>query len=142
MEENQSLLELEVDQEASSNIIEMAKWTKLFGVLVASLIGLFVLFFILASRTIRSGLNNIMEMNDEQAVSATILVFSFILFLFVGISTVILVYLFKGVNGLRAGIRNKDQLAFNMGLANLRNSFAIYTSIMILMLLIQLINLI
>src|SRR5690349_15009199 len=101
--QNQSLLELEVDQEAGTNITEMAKWAKLFAVLVSSIIGMIVLLFILARKTLITNLSAFTEMdNGDQAVSAMMAIFSVILLFFIAICVVILVYMFKGVNGLKA----------------------------------------
>ena len=138
MDENQSLLELEVDQETGTNITEMAKWARLFAILVSSIIGLFVLILFLFWRTLALYFSTMPELNDSQAGYGVMIGVSIVAIIFIAICTVILVYLFKGVNGLRNGVRNKDQLAFNIGLANLRNSFAIYAVATIVLVLIQL----
>ena len=45
MEENQSLLDLEVDSEVTTNLIEASKWGKFLGLVVLAGMGLFVLLF-------------------------------------------------------------------------------------------------
>ena len=47
MEENQSFLELQVDQEASANITEASRWGKLLATMVLVAFGLMFLMFIL-----------------------------------------------------------------------------------------------
>ena len=39
---------------------------------------------------------------------------------------VLMMFLIKGANGIRNGLLNKDQITFNIGLANLKNYFVMY----------------
>lgn len=140
MEENQSFLELQVDQEASANITEASRWGKLLATMVLVAFGLMFLMFILMWDRLAEQFFTLEEM---QGSGSDILMVSIIVaFVFVGaIVGLLMSFLIKAANRIRNGIRNKDQIMFNSGLANLKNYFAMYGVLGILGLLFSLIGL-
>ncbi|MEO5561822.1 MAG: hypothetical protein ABIR18_00280 [Chitinophagaceae bacterium] len=131
MEENQSFLELQVDQQASANLNEVSRWGKFFGLIVlVGMLLLFVLFTVFWTKLI--GAFNALDQTDSQNVEMVRIVM-IIVFVIVGVIVGIMMsFLIKGANRIRTGIRNKDQMLFNSGLANLKNYFAMYGVIAII----------
>lgn len=140
MEENQSFLELQVDQAASANITEASRWGKFLAIMVLIAFGLIFLIFILLWDRI-AGL--FLTLEETQTSGSTIVLVGIIIaFLFIGtIVGVLMSFLIKAANRMRNGIRNKDQMLFNNGLANLKNYFIMYGVLGILGLLFNLIGL-
>jgi hypothetical protein len=141
MEENQSFLELQVDQGASENLSEAARWGRLLAVMVLVAVGLFLLMVI----TMGSQFGSLVLTPDEMKGSGGDLFLAGLIAVFVlvgAIVGVLMSFLVKGCNRIRNGIRNKDQLLFNSGLANLKNYFAMYGVLGILGLLIAMLGLI
>lgn len=125
MEENQSFLELQVDKGTSENLSEAARWGKLLAIMVLGATGLLLLIVILMGRQFAE----LFLTSDEMKGSGgdLFMVGLIAAFVFVGaIVGVLMSFLIKGANRIRNGIRNKDQLLFNSGLANLKNYFAMY----------------
>jgi hypothetical protein len=48
------------------------------------------------------------------------------LIIVIAIVAVLMSFLIKGANRIRAGIQNRDQVLFNNGLGNLKNFFVMY----------------
>lgn len=122
MEENQSLLDLEVDEQASENLIEVSRWSKFLGIVVLVAIGMFLLLFVFLWNSIDSLLNVSGDIPEGSLGFAK----GFMLFIFLIIGAVVAIlvnFLIKGANRIRYGITNKDQVMFNSGLANLKNYF-------------------
>ena len=139
MEDNQSLLDLQIDQEASHNITESTKWGKFMAVLVITAFGLlFLLFIVLFGR-----LSELFFQTDiEGASSTSVMIFVIVLFGVVGVIMIILMsFLIRGANRIRKGIQNRDQYLFNSGLSNLKNYFVMYGVLAILGLVFTAINL-
>jgi hypothetical protein len=141
MEENQSFLELQVDKGASENLLEAARWGRLLAIMVLVALGLFLLLIILMGRQFGELVLTTDEMKGNSG--DLFLVGLIVAFVFVGaIAGVLMSFLVKGANRIRNGLRNKDQLLFNSGLANLKNYFAMYGVIGILGLIIAMLGLI
>lgn len=131
MEENQSFLELQVDQQASANLNEVSRWGKFFGLLVVIGMALFFLLFIFFW-TRFLGAFATLDQSDSQNIEMVRIVM-IVAFVIVGvIFGIMMSFLIKGANRIRAGIRNKDQLLFNSGLASFKNYFAMYGVIAII----------
>ena len=48
MDENQSLFELEVDHITSEELLDTARWQKMFGLVLITIIGLVVIAFLIS----------------------------------------------------------------------------------------------
>ena len=141
MDENQSFLEMQVDQPIAANLNEVSRWAKFFGLLVIIGTGLcFLLFFFFWTRFL--GAFTAIDSADTTNLEAVRIVF-IITFAIVAVIIGILVsFLIKGANRIRTGIRNKDQLLFNSGLANLKNYFAMYGVLVIIAMFFELLGLV
>ena len=125
MEENQSLLDLQVDKEAASNLLEVSRWAKFLGVLVVTGFALvFVMFIVLWSR-----IETLFLLNEKITASESSLmrITAIITYTIAASIFIILVsFLIRGANRIRKGIQNRDQLLFNNGLASFKNFFIMY----------------
>lgn len=143
MEDNQSLLELQVDPETGNSLNELSRWAKFFAILVLVACGLFFLTGLFVWKQLSE---LVFAQRDEPlpgGSSTVFLIIFIVVFLVVGaIITVLMVFLIKGANGIRNGIRNNDQLSFNIGLANIKNYFAMLGVLSIVGLLFSLLGLI
>jgi hypothetical protein len=141
MEENQSLLDLQVDRDAASNLIEATRWGKLLGLITTIGFGLFViLIFFLWGK-----FSNVIFPNDEvDKKNLEMLRMAFVVvFLIVGVVLWIMMnFLIKGANRIRLGIQNRDQLLFNSGLNSIKNYFAMYGVLALLGLFFELLSLV
>ena len=125
MEENQSLLELEVDKDAANNLTEVSRWGKFLGFLVCIGLGLIFLLIIFLWNKMEPIL---IPREDPDALSVTATRIMLII-VFLGAAAVIgilMSFLIKGANRIRLGIQNRDQLLFNSGLNSLKNYFMMY----------------
>jgi hypothetical protein len=141
MEENQSLLDLQVDREAASNLTEATRWGKLLALITTIGFGLFlILIFFLWGK-----LSNVLFSNDElDNKNFQMLRIAFIVaFLIMGVILGIMMsFLVKGANRIRLGIQNRDQLLFNSGLNSIKNYFAMYGVLALLGLFFELLGLV
>src|SRR6266496_1355009 len=123
MEENQSVFELKVDQTASKNLIDAAKWARFIAIFCFVAMGCFLLMLIAFRSRITETLSDyIPGMTPSEGFGLVLFVMIFI-FAFL---TVILVFLLRGASLIKKGIETKDQLMLNNGLRALKTYFAIY----------------
>lgn len=140
MEENQSLLELQVDKEAANNLIEFSRWAKLLGLLVIIGFGLlFILMIFLWGRFATLFPNETTDKPSDDLARIGVIVILLIVGVIVGI---MMSFLIKGANRIRLGIQNRDQLLFNSGLNSIKNYFAMYGVFALLGLFFQLLSLV
>ena len=140
MEENQSFLELQVDKGASEGLSEAARWGRLLAVMVLVALGLLLLLIIFMGKQFGELVLTTEEMQGNGG--DLVMVGLIVALVFVGvIAGILMSFLIKGANRIRNGIRDKDQLLFNSGLANLKNYFAMYGILGILGLLMALLGL-
>ena len=140
MEENQSFLELQVDQEAATNLTEISRWGKLLGLLTVIGLGLLFAFFIILSGKLAGYM--LVKEDAKTTDVALVRIGMFIAFgIFGAILGILMSFLIKGANRIRLGLRNKDQLLFNSGLASLKNYFTMYGILMLIALFFSLIGL-
>lgn len=125
MEENQSLLDLEVDSEASANLIEVSKWSKFLAIVVLAGMGLFMLLFLFLWSTFVSLFGTLSE-SPEGAGTIVMIIFTIVMLIVCAIVVILMMFLIKGAARIRNGLLNKDQVTFNSGLANLKNYFVMY----------------
>jgi succinate dehydrogenase/fumarate reductase cytochrome b subunit len=139
MQEDQSIPDLKVDEETTVNLTEVSRWAKFMGVLVLVAIGLvFLMCGFLWNRIpiFFSSARADTELSNQVKIS--LLIF---LILVAGVLGVLMYFLIKGANCIRAGLRNRDQYLFTIGLGYLRNYFIMYGVISIISLLFNLISL-
>lgn len=131
MEENQSLLELQVDKDAANNLNEASRWAKFLGLLVCFGFGLTFLLMIFLWSKMEPILLPKEETNaDTVALTRIVMI---VVFVFFGVVIGILMsFLIKGANRIRLGINNRDQLLFNSGLNSFKNFFMMYGIITII----------
>ena len=129
MEENQSILELQVDQTASKNLSDATRWAKFLSITGFACMGLMVIFFIAMQSQITSALSQVIpgfsNIDSFGILMAVIIIVAGI----VGLS---MYFLFRGSVLIKKGIETKSQEIFNNGLASLKTYFIIYGIIAII----------
>lgn len=125
MEENQSLLDLQVDREAAQQLTEVSRWAKLLGLLISIGFGLCFLLIVILWGKFASALIPKDEL-DTQNVQITRIAVIVVLLIAGVIVGIMMSFLIKGANRIRLGIQNRDQLLFNSGLNSIKNYFAMY----------------
>jgi len=139
MEGNQSVFELEVDQVASKNLIDAARWARFIAIFVFIAMGCFLLLMIIGQSQISSAFSDFMP--GESSING----FGVLLGVFIFIAIIVCVvfyFLIRGANLIRKGIEAKNILMLNDGLRSLKTYFIIYGVLAILGLLVNLIALI
>lgn len=140
MEENQSLFEFELDHPTAEEFIDTARWTKMFGIMILFITGLFVLFMLIAWSKISELLGGLFGMAGSDGQMAMVMV-GVVLLLFAAIAGLLSFLIIRAANRIRTAIRLKDQGLFNSGLNDFKISFIIYGIISILSLLTNLFSL-
>jgi len=123
MEEDQSILELQVDQTASKNLSDAVRWAKFLSVTGFVCMGLMVIVFLAMQAQIASALSQVIPAFanlDSFAMLITVIIF------IAGIGCLLMYFLFRGAILIRRGIETKSQETFNNGLASLKNYFIMY----------------
>lgn len=120
MEENRSLLDMGVDSAAQNNLMETSRWSKLMAILILVAIGLSVLIMAIAWNSMTAIMHWGSESQGAGAIMAVMMV------IVIAIVAVLMSFLIKGANRIKAGIQNRDQVLFNNGLGNLKNFFVMY----------------
>ncbi len=123
MEENQSLFELEVDNPTASEMNEMARWSKLLGIIIFILAALVFAALLLSWNEIAASLQAGVADNNA-SMTATVLI------ILIGVAAVVVgtmvFFLVRAANRIRTGIRLRNQAMFNGGLADMKTYFIIY----------------
>src|SRR5688572_26824647 len=123
MDENQSLFELEVDQATAEELLDTARWQRMFGLIMFSIIGLMFLAFLVGWNKMSELLNELLVAGEDgQSAMAVILVVVLLLAIIVGIMSGLLI---RGAGRIKTAIRTKNQLLFNDGLGDLKSFFII-----------------
>lgn len=122
MEENNSLFEFEVDQPMSIETAEMARWAKMFGILVLIMLGIGVLAIVAAWDKIQSQFATYPGA-DAGATMSVILVTGVLVCVIVA---VMMFFLVRGASRVKSGVLTKDQQAFNSGLGDIKVFFIFY----------------
>ncbi len=138
MDDNQSLFELEVDYITSEELLDTARWQKMFGVVVLSMIGLVLLVILIAWNKIGSLIDESLAGEGSQAAMALIVVIFLLVAVVLGIMSW---FLIRGASRIKSALRMKDQSLFNNGLNDLKTFFIIYGVISIIGLLANLVSL-
>lgn len=123
MEENQSILELQVDQTASKNLSDAARWAKFFSVAGLVCLGLMLTFLVAMRSQLANALSQVVpgfsNLNDVRVLLTMIIIV-------VAILCLLLYFLFRGSTLIKRGIETKSQEVFNSGLASLKAYFTMY----------------
>jgi len=139
MEENQSVFELQVDQTASKNLIDAAKWARFIAIFVFIAMGLFLLLMIAMQNRIAEAFSNLIPGMTSSSGFAALLIVCIVI---VGVVSLIFSFLLRAANLIRKGIETKDQQMLINGLSLLKTYFAIYGVLAIIGVLFSLIGLI
>jgi uncharacterized membrane protein YdbT with pleckstrin-like domain len=138
MEENQSILDLHVDQTASKNLSDVTRWAKFLSITGFICMGLFVLFFIAMQSQITNTLSQVMpEFSDIGSFGILIVV----IIILAAIASLLMYFLLRGSVLIKKGIETKSQEIFNSGLASLKAYFTMHGIIAIIGLVLNLISL-
>jgi hypothetical protein len=120
MEENQSILDLHVDQTASKNLSDATRWAKFLSITGFICMGLMVIFFIAMQSQITSALSQVIPgFSDIDSFGFLVTV----IIIVAGIGCLLMYFLFRGSMLIKKGIETKSQEIFNNGLAALKAYF-------------------
>ena len=123
MDDNQSILELQVDQTASKNLSEVSRWAKFLSITGFVFMGCMLIVFIAMRSQITSTLSQVIP-GFAEVNSLGVLVAFFIII--AGIVFLLMYFLFRGSTLIKKGIETKSQDMFNNGLASLKAYFMMY----------------
>jgi hypothetical protein len=124
MEDNQSILELQVDQTASKNLSDVTRWAKFLSVTGFVCMGLMVICFIAMQSQVTSLLSQLVpEFTDLGNLGGVLIA---VIVIVAGIVCLLMYFLFKGSILIKKGIETKSQEIFNNGLASLKAYFIMY----------------
>jgi len=123
MEENQSFLELQVDQTASKNLSEVARWARFLSITGFVCMSLMVIFFVSMQSRLAAAMSQIVpgfsDLNGIGVLLAIIIIAA-------AVGCLLLYFLFRGSTLIKRGIETKNQEVFNTGLASLKAYFTMY----------------
>jgi len=123
MEENQSILELLVDQTASKNLSDASRWGRFLSITGFVCMGVMVIFFIAMQSQITSALSQVIPgLTDLDSFGALVAV----IIIVAGVLGLLMFFLFRGSTLIKKGIETKSQDMFNRGLASLKAYFITY----------------
>ena len=141
MEDNQSFLDLQVDEQASVQLTEASRWAKFLGIVVLIGLGITMLMFVLLWSRLDTGLLSLFEEGmDAESIRIMKVVLAVCLVIAAAITAIMMTFLIRGANSIRAGIRQKDQVLFNIGLGHFRNYLAMVGVMGVIFLLMSLIG--
>jgi hypothetical protein len=123
MEENQSILELQVDQTASKSLSDAARWAKFLSLTGFVFMGLMLILCLAMKSQIAGALPRVIP-GFANLESFGVLITAVIVA--VGIGCVLIYFLFRGSALIKRGIETKNQETFNSGLASLKTYFTMY----------------
>jgi hypothetical protein len=136
--ENQqsSLFEMDLDNEARYSFGEMARWAKFLAIVAIVGLSLFILFFLAFGKRIAYAMTTLFP-GEITGLGTAVVV---IMLIVVAICAVLLYFLFRASNGIRTGITTNSQEIFNDGLNSLKIYFMIYGILSILTTLSSILN--
>ena len=129
MDENQSILELQVDLSASRSLSDAARWARFLSIVGLSSMGLLILCLLLLRGTITNALSEFAPTIGLEQGFGFVLAILILAVLIVG---VLMYFLFRGATLVKRGIETKNQETFNNGLSSLKTYFAMYGVLAIL----------
>ena len=123
MEENQSFLELQVDQTAAKNLSDVARWARFLSITGFVCMSLMVIFFVSMQSRLAAAMSQIVpgfsDLNGIGVLLAIIIIAA-------AVGCLLLYFLFRGSSLIKRGIETKNQEVFNSGLASLKAYFTMY----------------
>ena len=140
MEDNQSFLDLQVDDQTAIQLHETAKWGKFLAIAILSALGLCVLFFVGLWSQMGALFQSPYDAYDERNVSFLKMIVAIFLLIAVIVVVILMVFLLKGANAIKTSVRTKDGALFNTGLAHIRNYFAMMGILSLLFIVLRLIT--
>ena len=123
MEENQSFLELQVDQTAAKNLSDVARWARFLSITGFVCMSLMVIFFVSMQSRLAAAMSQIVPgFSDLNGIGVllTIIIIAAV------VGCLLLYFLFRGSTLIKRGIETKNQEVFNSGLASLKAYFTMY----------------
>lgn len=138
MDDTQSFLDLQIDEEAGVQLTETSRWAKLLAILALSFAGIMFLGLLafLGMSTEPSG--GPYDAIDSRNMSV-LKFFGGIFFLLVVVVVVTLMtFLLKAVSAIRASLMRKDPVLLTLGLGHLKNYFVLAGIVSIIMLMLNL----
>jgi len=123
MEENQSFLELQVDQTAAKNLSDVARWARFLSITGFVCMSLMVIFFVSMQSRLAAAMSQIVPgFSDLNGIGVllTIIIIAAV------VGCLLLYFLFRGSSLIKRGIETKNQEVFNTGLASLKAYFTMY----------------
>ncbi|MBO9660762.1 MAG: hypothetical protein J7527_18210 [Chitinophagaceae bacterium] len=139
MEDNQSLLDLQVDDQTAVQLHETSKWAKFLAISVLSALGLFTLILIGVWGGLDAFFREI-DTYDQNSMQMLKVVIGITMIFVIAIVVILMTFLIKGANAIRRAMVQKDPVLFNTGLAHIRNYFAMTGVIALLGLVLKLIG--
>lgn len=143
MEDNDTFLDLQVDEPASVQLTEVSRWAKFLGITVLVAFGLTVLMFGIFWNSMDTMLQTMLQtydQADERSIRLIKVMMAVFLAVIMIIFIVLMTFLIKGANAIRTAVRHKDPALFNTGLGHLRNYLAMSGVLGVIMLLFSLIG--
>jgi hypothetical protein len=137
MEENRSILDLQVDQSASKNLSDAVRWAKFLSIVGFVCMGLMVIFFLALQTQISNAMAQLIPGLSTTDSFGLLLV---VIIITAGIICVLMFFLFKASTLIKKGIETKNQEIFNSGLASLKAYFTMYGILSIVGLVTTLLN--
>jgi hypothetical protein len=123
MDENQSILDLQVDQSSSRSLSDVARWARFLAIVGFVGVGLLILCLLLLRGAISNALSELaptIGIADSYGLVVAVLVLA------ASIVGLLMYFLFRGATLIRKGIETRNQETFNNGLSALRTYFSIY----------------
>jgi len=136
MEENTSLFEQHLDEPSAIEMTETARWARMFGLVMITLMGISVLFFVFAWGKLQALFVTLSEGEQSQSM---IIILVALLFCVALVSTMCF-FLVRGANRIKTSLQTRDQQQFNSGLVDIKTYFIFYGVIAILGLLVTLVS--
>ena len=115
---------------------ETARWARMFGLVMITLMGISVLFFVFAWGKLQALFVTLSEGEQSQSM---IIILVALLFCLALVSTMCF-FLVRGANRIKTSLQTRDQQQFNSGLVVIKTYFIFYGVIAILGLLVTLVS--
>jgi hypothetical protein len=139
MEDNQSFLDLQVDDQTAVQLHETSKWAKFLAITLLSALGLFTLIIIGVWGGLESAFSEF-DSYDQSNTTMLKVVIGFVMIFVIAVVIILMVFLLKGASAIRRAMVQKDPALFNTGLSYFKNYFAMAGVISLLGLVLKLIG--
>ena len=119
MEDQKSLFEFDIDDASAREITDLTRWSKLFAILMISVLSIVFLIVVTAWNKIFKAFTTDMG-QDSSAITGFMLVVVVIVLAIVGVC---MFFLIRSANRMKNGLFQRDQQLFNNGLNDLKIFF-------------------